>query len=82
MTKLEEKLEELGYEQDLQNRFVYIKQLDKSNIYAYLDNSKTHCDLELNDIKPLTDPIDLEQLFEELNIMQKDLEELRKHEEI
>ena len=76
MSKLEQKLEKLGYEQYLFNRFIYIRQLDKSTIYAYLNNSKTHCDLELNDIEPLTDPSDLEQLAEELNIMQKDLEVL------
>ena len=76
MTKLEEKLEKLGYEQYIFNRFIYIKQLDKSTIYAYLNNSKTHCDLELNYIEPLTDQGDLEQLAEELNIMQKDLEVL------
>ena len=77
MTKQEKKLKELGYIQDPHHRFIYIKQLNMSNIYAYLNNSKTYCDLELNDIPPLTNQTDLEQLAEELNIMQKDLEELR-----
>lgn len=81
MTKLEQKLEKLCYEQDLQNRFIYIKQLNMSSVYAYLNNSKTHCDLELTDIKPLTDQSDLEQLAEELNIMQRDLEKLKEDEE-
>ena len=79
MTKLEEKLEELGYEQDLQNQFIYIKFKRICDIYAYLNEPKNRVDLELDNIRPLDEQrIKLDILIEEYNEMQKDLEVLGK----
>ena len=83
MTKLEEKLIELGYEQDLQNQFIYIKFKRMCDIYAYLNKPKNQVDLELNNINPLDEQrIKLDILIEEYNELQKDLEMLREYEQI
>lgn len=78
MTKLEEKLIELGYEQDIQNQFIYIKY--KYNnwclIYAGLNKSKTDYYLYLDNIEPICEQRELDILQLAFNEMQKDLEVL------
>lgn len=51
MTKLEEKLEKLGYNQDYQNQYIYIKFKSMCNIYAGLSKDKNECHLYLDDIE-------------------------------
>ena len=78
MTKLEAKLIELGYEQDLQNQYIYIKY--KYNnwclIYVGLNESKTDCYIYIDDIEPICEQRELDSLQQAFNEMQKDLEVL------
>ena len=81
MTKLEEKLIELGYEQDIQNQFIYIKFKRMCDIWAYLNEPKNRVDLELHCINPLDEQqMKLDILIEEYNEMKKDLEVLKEYE--
>ena len=79
MTKLEEKLIELGYEQDIQNQFIYIKYKYKNwcHIYAGLNENKTDYYLYLDDIEPICEQRELDSLQQAFNEMQKDLEVLK-----
>ena len=82
MTKLEEKLIELGYEKNI---FGYYQ---KQNIQILIDNNKIFekgCYVEVikevrnrNDIQFLKDNI--EKYDKQLKIMRKDLEELKQYE--
>lgn len=77
MTKLEEKLIDLGYMQDFQNQYIYIKFKGMCNIYAGLSKDKKECHLYLDDIEVINNEKELNILFQEYNIMKQDLEELK-----
>lgn len=79
MTKLEKKLEELGYTQDYQTVYVYFKNTKICTIYAYLYNDKTQCHLYLDNIEEINNEEELNSLFQAYNTMIKDLEELKKY---
>ena len=46
MTKLEEKLKELGYKQNLIMSYLYYKDMNICMIYADLNIDRTQCDLQ------------------------------------
>ena len=80
MTKLEEKLKELGYKQNLIMSYLYYKDMNICMIYADLNIDRTQCELQLNGIEPINDDEEFNSLFQAYKTMQKDLEELRKYE--
>ena len=80
MTKLEDKLIDLGYMQDFQNQYIYYKQFNVCDIVASLSFDKKECRLSLSNIEDLENEKDLEELKQAFNIMKKDEEELRKYE--
>ena len=81
MTKLEEKLKELGYKQNLIMPYLYYKNMNICIIYADLNIDRTQCKLQLNGIEPINDDEEFNSLFQAYNTMQKDLEGLKKYEE-
>ena len=78
MTKLEQKLIELGYMQDWQNQYIYWKQFNVCDIIAGLTQNKKECWLRLTNIKDLENEKDIEELQQVFNIMKQNLEELIK----
>lgn len=86
MTKLEKKLKELGYEKNI---FGYYQKQNINILINTIDNTifEKDCYIEVaisirsrNDIQSLKDNIP--NYDEQLRIMQKDLEELRKYEKV
>lgn len=81
MTKLEEKLKELGYIQELENPLHYIK-IKNGFTYFIRINLKYQC-ISLWEIiawKSITEQKDIDNLQQAFNVMQQDLEELKKYE--
>lgn len=82
MTKLEKKLKELGYEERDYIHKIFFKDLFPYLIFIKLEINKIS-NYAINSyyfsINSQQDINDLQQAF---NIMQKDLEELRKYEEV
>ena len=78
MTKLEKKLKELGYKQNLLMSYLYYKDMNICMIYADLNKDRTQCELQLDSIEPINNKEELNSLFKAYNTMQKDLEELKK----
>ena len=80
MTKLEEKLIDLGYMQDFQNQYIYRKQFNVCDIIAGLTQDKKECWLRLTNIDDIETKKDMKELKKVFNVMQQDLEILRKYE--
>ena len=80
MTKLEEKLKELGYEERDYIHKVFSKNLFPYLIFIKLENDKisnyaiNYCWFSISSQR------DMDELQQAFNIMQKDLEELRMYE--
>ena len=80
MTKLEQKLQELGYEQHALDFVTYEKYLFKDTIYIYItldgyrEKIKHKCIEIIDGVEKQQDIFNLQKAF---NIMQKDLEVLK-----
>lgn len=81
MTKLEEKLKELGYEikKDNENDFGVCKKVNnKTNIImGIIKNKIVSCYIYLKDDRYIRKQEDINKLQEALNIMENDREELK-----
>ena len=80
LLRLEEKLIELGYKQNLIMPYLYYKDMNICMIYADLNIDRTQCELQLNSIDPINDDEEFNSLFQAYNTMKKDKEELKKYE--
>lgn len=78
MSKLEEKLIELGYKEFVEEW--YIKRIDNAEIHIYIGMKKIASDIDYK--KLISTQQDLDNLQQAFDIMQKDLEELKKYEEV
>ena len=81
MTKLEEKLKELGYKQDLTLKHLYFKNIDNTRILLWLNKSRTNITKDSGVLKNESIYVrkqqDIDNLQKAFNEMQKDLEILK-----
>lgn len=77
MSRLEEKLEELGYTQSCRTIYLYFKSTKICSIYVYLNSDRTKCDSQLERIGNIHYQEQLNDLQQAFNIMKEDLEELK-----
>lgn len=82
MTKLEEKLIELGYEQYVTLKHLYLKNIDNARILLWLNKSHTNITKDSGVLKNESIYVrkqqDIDNLQQAFNVMQRDLEELKK----
>lgn len=78
MTKLEKKLKELGYKEFVEEW--YIKRIDNAEIHIYIGMKKIASDIDYK--KLISTQQDIDNLQQAFNVMQKDLEELKKYEKV
>lgn len=85
MTKLEEKLKELGYKQDLTYKHLYFKNINNTRILLWLNKSRTNITKDSGVLKNesiyVRNQQDIDNLQKSVDTMEKDLEELRKYED-
>ena len=81
MTKLEEKLIELGYRQYLTHKNLYLKNIDNARILLWLNNSRLKITKDSGVLKNESIYVrkqeDINALQQAFNEMKKDLEELK-----
>lgn len=77
LLRLEEKLEELGYKQNLLMPYLYYKNMNICMIYADLNIDRTQCELQLNGIEPINDDEEFNSLFQAYNTMKKRFEGIK-----
>ena len=84
MTKLEEKLIELGYTQDAIHKILYFKNIYNARIILWLNKSCSNITKDSGVLKNESIYVrkqqDIDNLQQAFNEMQRDLEELKKYE--
>lgn len=83
MTKLEEKLKKLGYEEDIEDNLHYCKKIVfyweyEINLFLTLDKSKVRLSILHNENRYIYNIENVKDLEKAFNEMQKDLEMLKK----
>lgn len=84
MTKLEEKLIELGYKQDLTLKHLYFKNINNTRILLWLNKSRTNITKDSGVLKNesiyVREQQDIDNLQQAVDTMEKDLEILKEYE--
>ena len=79
MTKLEQKLIELGYEQGVTLKHLYLKNIDNARILLWLNKSHTNITKDSGVLKNESIYVrtqqDIDNLQQAFDVMQKDLKE-------